>query len=63
MVGVGEIRPHVPLEAISETTMERAISSVRQFRDRLNPEFASVSDVDLAVTGVFAVIRRRDEAA
>ncbi|HEV2370686.1 MAG TPA: class I SAM-dependent methyltransferase [Streptosporangiaceae bacterium] len=59
LVGEGELSPHVPLAQIPADRLRQALTRVDAQRHRFAREFAGVSSVDLAVSGIFWVGTRR----
>jgi SAM-dependent methyltransferase len=58
LVGVGDIVPHLPYEAIAAELRARSIARVQSVRKQLAACFADVSDADLSISGLFLVARR-----
>ena len=60
LVGEEETVPHVPFAAVGAEGRRRAVARVRAERHRFASEFASVTDEDLAVSGIVWVGVRAD---
>lgn len=58
LAGGERIDPHQTFDEIADLERERAIRLNAGIRSRLVPEFAPVTDADLAVVGICLVIRK-----
>lgn len=58
VVGAGEIVPHVEFEDIRQAQRDEALGVVNKARPTFASEFRDVSSEDLAISGVFLVVRK-----
>jgi SAM-dependent methyltransferase len=53
-----EVSPHVAQPPLEDEPGRRAMALVASIRDRLQPRFAALDTADLAVSGIFLVVRK-----
>lgn len=58
LVGLGEVRPHRPLDDLDAEALQTAIDVVDGHRPKFAEEFRRANAPDLAVNGIFLVVER-----